>query len=101
MQIGGAAAIEKIGPFENVDTNNKQMAGRLHFGMSVGVDDQIVFTYENADAPDALGPSTFVMYFGESQVTRDTDLTVVVGSGKDAAMLMVDVSADMILGGGR
>ena len=44
-----------------------------------------------------FGPSTFVMYFGESEVTTDTDLTVVVGSGKDATMLMVDVSADMIL----
>ena len=37
------------------------------------------------------------MYFGGSQVTTDTDLTVLVGSGKDAAALMVDVSADMIL----
>ena len=55
LQTGSLAAVEKIGPFENVDTGNKQMAGRLHFGMSVGVDDQIVFTYENADAPDSIG----------------------------------------------
>ena len=63
----------------------------------MGADDQIIFTYENADAPTTIGASTFVMYFGGSEVTTDTDLTVLVGSGKDAAMLMVDVSADMIL----
>ena len=51
------------------------MAARLNFGESVGADDQIVFTYENADSPTTVGGSTFVMYFGESQVTTDTDLT--------------------------
>ena len=86
-----AAAVEKIGPFD------RQMAARLKFGESVGADDQIIFTYLNADAPTKVGPSTFVMYFGESQVTTDTDLTVVVGSGKAATALVVDVSADMIL----
>ena len=90
-QADAAAAVEKIGPFD------REMAARLNFGESVGVDDQIVFTYENADAPDSIGPSTFVMFFGEEEVTTDTDLTVVVGSGKDAAALVVDVSADMIL----
>ena len=85
------AAVEKIGPFD------REMAARLKFGESVGADDQIVFTYDNADSPTTVGPSTFVMFFGESQVTRDTDLTVLVASNKDPVALAVDVSADMIL----
>ena len=84
------ATVEKFGPF------GMQMAARLKLGQSVQAGDRIIFTYENADAPDTIGPSTFKMLFGNVLV-RDTDLTVVVGSGKDAAMLMVDVSADMIL----
>ena len=90
-QTPSATAVEKIGPFD------RQMAARLKFGHSVGADDQIIFTYKNADSPTKVGPSTFEMFFGEEEVTTDTDLTVVVGSGKDAAALVVDVSADMIL----
>ena len=37
------------------------------------------------------------MTFGGSEVTMGDPLTVPVGSGKDATMLRVDVSADMIL----
>ena len=86
-----AMAVEKIGPFD------RQIAARLEFGQSVQAGDQIIFNYENANAPSTIGDSTFVMYFGEEQVTMDTDLSVPVGSGKVATALMVDVSADMIL----
>ena len=88
-QADAAAAVEKIGPFD------REMAARLNFGESVGVEDQIVFTYENADAPDSIGPSTFVMFFGEEEVTTDTDLTVVVGSGKVATALVVDAPNEL------
>ena len=88
-QTPSATAVEKIGPFD------RQMAARLKFGHSVGADDQIIFTYDNADSPTKIGPSTFVMYFGESEVTTDTDLTVVVGSGKDATALVVDAPAEL------
>ena len=91
LQTAAAAAVEKLGPFD------RQMAARLKSGQSLAAGDQVVFNYENADAPATIGASTFVMYYGSEQVTTDTDLTVLVGSGKEAAMLMVDVSADMIL----
>ena len=84
------ATVEKFGPF------GMQMAARLKLGESVQADDRIIFTYENADAPDTIGPSTFKMYFGNVPV-RDANLTVLVGSGKDATALVVNVSADMIL----
>ena len=85
------AAVEKIGPFD------RQMAARLKHGSSLAAGDQVVFNYENADAPATVGPSTFTMTFGGSEVTMGDPLTVLVGSGKDATMLRVDVSADMIL----
>ena len=91
LQTAAAAAVEKIGPFD------RQIAARLKHGQSVAAGDQVVFTYENADAPSTIGASTFVMYYGAEEVTMGDALTVLVGSGKDAAALMVDVSADMIL----
>ena len=45
LQTGADQAVEKIGPFD------RQMAARLRFGKSIGANDQVVFTYENADAP--------------------------------------------------
>ena len=91
LQTGGAPAVEKIGPFD------RQMAARLKSGETLAAGDQVVFRYENADAPSTFGPSTFVMTFGGSEVTMGDPLTVPVGSGKVATALMVDVSADMIL----
>ena len=85
------ATVEKFGPF------GMELAARLKLGESVLAGDQIIFRYENADAPTAIGPSIFEMYFGGVEVKRDTDLSVVVGSGKDATALVVNVSADMIL----
>ena len=58
------AAVEKLGPFD------REMAARLKLnGQSLAAGDQVVFTYENADAPSTFGPSTFVMTFGGSEVT--------------------------------
>ena len=90
LQTVAAAAVEKIGPFD------RQMAARLKHGSSLAAGDQVVFTYENADAPATVGASTFVMYYGAEQVT-DADLMVLVGSGKDAVALDVSVSANTIL----
>ena len=91
LQTAAEATVEKFGPFD------MQLAARLKLGESVQAGDQIIFTYENTDAPTTVGLSTFKMFFGGVEVTRETDLSVLIGSGKDAAMLMVDVSADMIL----
>ena len=93
LQTVAAAAVEKIGPFD------RQMAARLKHGQLLAAGDQVVFTYENADAPATVGASTFVMYYGAEQVT-DADLTVLVGSGKDAVALDVSVSANTILSEG-
>ena len=90
-QTAANAAVEKLGPFD------RQMAARLKSGETLAAGDQVVFRYENADAPSTFGPSTFVMTFGGSEVTMGDPLTVFVGSGKVATALMVDVSADMIL----
>ena len=90
-QTAANAAVEKLGPFD------RQMAARLKSGETLAAGDQVVFRYENADAPSTFGPSTFVMTFGGSEVTMGDALTVLVGSGKVATALMVDVSADMIL----
>ena len=79
LQTAAAAAVEKIGPFD------RQMAARLKHGSSLAAGDQVVFNYENAEAPSTVGASTFVMFYGAAQVT-DADLTVLVGSGKDATM---------------
>ena len=90
-QTAANAAVEKLGPFD------RQMAARLKSGETLAAGDQVVFRYENADAPSTFGPSTFVMFYGAEEVTMGDALTVFVGSGKDATMLRVDVSADMIL----
>ena len=90
-QTAANAAVEKLGPFD------REMAARLQSGETLAAGDEVVFTYQNADAPSTVGASTFVMTFGGSEVTMGDALTVLVGSDKDAAMLMVDVSADMIL----
>ncbi len=90
-QTAANAAVEKIGPFD------RQMAARLKSGETLAAGDQVVFNYENAEAPSTIGASTFVMYYGAEEVTMGDALTVFVGSGKDATMLRVDVSADMIL----
>ena len=76
------AAVEKIGPFE------REMAARLKPGSSLAAGDQVVFNYEDAAAPGStVGASTFTMFYGgEAQVTN-ADLTVIVGSGKDAVAL--------------
>ena len=87
LQTAAAAAVEKIGPFDG------QMAARLKPGSSLAAGDQVVFNYENAAAPATVGASTFTMFYGQAQVTN-ADLTVIVGSGKDAvACLGLDVSA--------
>ena len=92
LQTPANASVEKIGPFD------RQMAARLKSGEStLAAGDQVVFTYENADAPSTIGASTFVMYYGAEEVTMGDALTVLVGSGKDATALDVSVSADMIL----
>ena len=75
------AAVEKLGPFD------REMAARLKQWETLAAGDQVVFTYQNADAPSTFGPSTFVMTFGGSEVTMGDALTVPVGSGKDATML--------------
>ena len=86
-QTAANAAVEKLGPFD------RQMAARLKSGETLAAGDQVVFRYENADAPSTFGPSTFVMTFGGSEVTMGDPLTVFVGSGKVATALVVDVSA--------
>ena len=91
LQTPANASVEKIGPFD------RQMAARLKSGETLAAGDQVVFNYENADAPSTIGASTFVMFYGAEEVTMGDALTVLVGSGKDATMLRVDVSADMIL----
>ena len=90
-ETAAAGAVEKLGPFD------REMAARLKSDKTLAAGDEVVFTYKNAEAPSTFGPSTFVMTFGGSEVTMGDALTVPVGSGKDATMLMVDVSADMIL----
>ena len=91
LQTAASAAVEKIGPFD------REMAARLKSGRELAAGDQVVFNYENADAPATIGVSTFVMYYGAERVTRDTDLTVLVGSGKDATMLMVDAPGTLLV----
>ena len=89
-QTAANAAVEKLGPFD------REMAARLTSSGSLAAGDQVIFTYQNADAPSDVGPSTFTMFYGGEEV-KDADLTVLVGSGKVATALVVDVSADMIL----
>ena len=84
------ATVEKFGPF------GMQMAARLKLGESVQAGDRIIFTYENADAPDDDWAVHLQDVFWKcGPVTRDANLTVLVGSGKDATALVVNVSADM------
>ena len=90
LQTAAAAAVEKIGPFD------RQMAARLKHGSSLAAGDQVVFTYENADAPATVGASTFTMFYGAAQVT-DADLTVIVGSGKPATALSVTAPASHLI----
>ena len=63
LETAAAAAVEKLGPFD------RQMAARIKHGSTLAAGDQVVFTYQNADAPSTFGPSTFVMTFGGSEVT--------------------------------
>ena len=90
LQTAAAAAVEKLGPFD------RQMAARLKSSGSLAAGDQVVFNFENVDAPATVGASTFTMFYGAVQVT-DADLTVIVGSGKDAAMLMVTAPATLLV----
>ncbi len=89
-QTAAAAAVEKIGPFD------RQMAARLKQGSSLAAGDQVVFTYENADAPATVGPSTFTMLYGGVQV-KDADLTVIVGSGKPATAIALTAPATHLI----
>ncbi len=84
-QTAAAAAVEKIGPFD------RQIAARLKHTGSLAAGDQVVFTFESADAPTTVGASTFVMTYGGTEVTAGPALTVIVGSGKPATA--VDVTA--------
>ena len=86
LQTAAAAAVEKIGPFD------RQMAARLKPGSSLAAGDQVVFNYENADAPATVGASTFTMFYGQAQV-RNADLTVIVGSGKPATAIALTAPA--------
>ena len=80
------AAVEKIGPFE------REMAARLKPGSSLAAGDQVVFNFENVDAPATVGASTFTMFYGQAQVTN-ADLTVIVGSGKPATAIALTAPA--------
>ena len=87
VQTAAAASIEKIGPFD------RQIGARLKHGSTLAAGDQVVFNFENADAPTTIGASTFVMTYGGSEVTMGPALSVLVGSGKPATMLMVTAPA--------
>ena len=91
LQTAAAAAVEKLGPFD------RQIAARLKHGSSLAAGDQVVFTYENADAPTTVGASTFVMTYGGSEVTMGPALTVIVGSGKPATALSVTAPASHLI----
>ena len=74
------------------------MAARLKLGESVLAGDRIIFNLrECLTLPTTIGPSIPSRCFSEMYLVRDADLTVLVGSGKDATALVVKVSADMIL----
>ena len=90
LQTAAAAAVEKIGPFD------RQMAARLKPGSSLAAGDQVVFNFENVDAPATVGASTFTMFYGQAQVTN-ADLTVIVGSGKPATAVALTAPATHLI----
>ena len=86
----------RLNVVEALDPVGRDLVARVRAGSStVDAGDVVSFIYTNADAPRDVGASIFEVLFADKQV--GDDLTVLVGSGKDATMLMVDVSADMIL----
>ena len=85
-----ANVVEALAPVE------RDLVARVRAGSAtVNAGDVVSITYTNADAPRTVGASMFEVLFDNVQV--GDNLSVLVGSGKDATMLMVDVSADMIL----
>ena len=85
-----ANVVEVLAPVE------RDLVARVRAGSAtVNAGDVVSITYTNADAPRTVGASMFEVLFDNVQV--GDNLSVLVGSGKDATMLMVDVSADMIL----
>ena len=78
---------------------DRDLVARVRAGSAtVNAGDVVSITYTNADAPRAVGASMFQILFDNVQVGGN--LSVLVGSGKDATMLMVDASPAMILAEG-
>ena len=85
-----ANVVEVLAPVE------RDLVARVRAGSAtVNAGDVVSITYTNADAPRTVGASMFEVLFDNVQV--GDNLSVLVGSGKDATMLMVDASPDMIL----
>ena len=78
---------------------DRDLVARVRAGSAtVNAGDVVSITYTNADAPRTVGASMFEVLFDDVQV--GDNVTVLVGSGKDATMLMVDASPAMILAEG-
>ena len=94
---GSAAAVEKIGPFEDVGwltISRWRLVSTLECRWVLMI--RLVFTYENADAPRRdWAVHLRDVFWLNTQVTTDTDLTVAVGSGKVATALVVDAPNEL------
>ena len=76
---------------ERIDPIGRQMVARVKLGtLNVMAGDEIIFEYQNADAPTEAGSSTFRMEFAGQSIA---DSPKVVVSDTEASMLVVNAPA--------